>query len=149
MTVTIAVLQLLFPLVQHFCVDAFTFLQTSEVQPAAAVSCSLLVGVVVGGHGRVRFTVRCCAFLGQVQPYFALPWILTWFSHSLQDIDTVSRLFDLFLVSHPLLPLYMAGAVSTPRGRSLRAVLALSFTGARCGNTPCMVHLALLMAGRD
>ena len=47
----------------------------------------------------------------QVQPYFALPWVLTWFSHSLQDFDVVCVLFDAFLCHHPLLPLYVAATV--------------------------------------
>lgn len=50
----------------------------------------------------------------QAQPYFALPWILTWFSHSLGDLDVVARIFDVLLVSHPLMPLYLAAAVSAP-----------------------------------
>ena len=54
-------------------------------------------------------------FALQVQPYFALPWILTWFSHSLADVAVVSRMFDLFLVSHPLLPLYASAAVRAER----------------------------------
>lgn len=52
------------------------------------------------------------AFLQQsfVQPYFALPWVLTWFSHSVANFETVCRLFDIFLASDPSMPLFVATA---------------------------------------
>ena len=43
-----------------------------------------------------------------VQPYFGLAWLITWFSHGLPDLEPAARLFDLFLASHPLMPLYAA-----------------------------------------
>lgn len=46
-----------------------------------------------------------------VQPYFALPWVLTWFSHSVANFDTVCRLFDLFLASDPSMPLFVSAAL--------------------------------------
>jgi hypothetical protein len=36
---------------------------------------------------------------------------LTWFSHDVRDTELVKRLFDAFLVSHPLLPVYMSIAM--------------------------------------
>ncbi len=44
-------------------------------------------------------------------PFFALPWFITWFSHDVTDINVVARLFDVFMGSHPLLPLYVCTAV--------------------------------------
>ena len=44
-------------------------------------------------------------------PYFALGWFITWFSHSVQQLDQISRLFDLFMASHPLMPLYVVAQV--------------------------------------
>jgi Rab-GTPase-TBC domain len=41
-------------------------------------------------------------------PYFALSWIMCWFSHEVEDLEQCARLFDLFLASHPLMPLYAA-----------------------------------------
>lgn len=41
-------------------------------------------------------------------PFFALSWLLTWFAHDVPDLESISRLFDLFLSSHPLMPLYLA-----------------------------------------
>ncbi|KAL1919119.1 uncharacterized protein VTP21DRAFT_2501 [Calcarisporiella thermophila] len=52
-------------------------------------------------------------------PYFCISWILTWCSHDLQALDKVARLFDLFLASNPLMPLYVASAVVLNRKKEL------------------------------
>mmetsp|Transcript_19506 Transcript_19506/g.54266 ORF Transcript_19506/g.54266 Transcript_19506/m.54266 type:complete len:415 (+) Transcript_19506:333-1577(+) len=49
-------------------------------------------------------------------PYFAIAWVITWFSHSVQSLPAACRLFDLFFASHPLMPLYVA-TVSMSHGR--------------------------------
>lgn len=41
-------------------------------------------------------------------PYFALSWYMTWFAHDVPSLPQIARLFDLFLASHPLMPLYVA-----------------------------------------
>ncbi len=46
-----------------------------------------------------------------VEPFFALSWIITWFSHELENLDRISRLFDVFIVSHPMMPLYLSAQV--------------------------------------
>jgi len=46
-----------------------------------------------------------------LEPYFVLSWIITWFSHDLYDTALVKRLFDVFLVSHPLLIYYVTLAM--------------------------------------
>ena len=46
-----------------------------------------------------------------MEPFFAISWIITWFSHDVRDTDVVKRLFDCFLVSHPLMPVYMSVAM--------------------------------------
>ena len=35
-------------------------------------------------------------------------WYLTWFAHDVPALGQAARLFDLFLSSHPLMPLYVA-----------------------------------------
>ncbi|CAO1365190.1 unnamed protein product [Diamesa hyperborea] len=42
---------------------------------------------------------------------FALPWYLTWFGHSLNQYRSVVRLYDYFLASEPLLPLYVTASI--------------------------------------
>lgn len=46
-----------------------------------------------------------------MEPFFALSWVITWFSHDIRDTDLAKRLFDCFLVSHPLFPIYMSVAM--------------------------------------
>lgn len=46
-----------------------------------------------------------------VQSFFTLSWILTWFSHNLEHFQEVCRVFDFFLSSHPLMPLYATVAL--------------------------------------
>jgi len=45
------------------------------------------------------------------QSHFALPWLLTWFSHNIEDLASVARLYDFFLGQHPLVPVYASAAV--------------------------------------
>jgi Rab-GTPase-TBC domain len=40
-----------------------------------------------------------------------LPWLLTWFTHSIHDEEESSRLVDAFMASHPLLPFYTSVAL--------------------------------------
>ena len=47
----------------------------------------------------------------EMEPFFALSWVITWFSHEIRDTESVKRLFDFFLVSHPLMPIYVAVAM--------------------------------------
>lgn len=42
---------------------------------------------------------------------FALPWYITWFGHSLNQYRSVVRLYDYFLASPYLLPLYVTAAI--------------------------------------
>ncbi len=50
----------------------------------------------------------------EVPPFFALSWFLTWFAHDLTRFAHVCRIFDFFLASHPLMPVYMSAAVHCP-----------------------------------
>lgn len=47
----------------------------------------------------------------EVGTIFALSWLITWYGHVLTDVRHVLRLYDLFLASHPLMPVYLAAAV--------------------------------------
>lgn len=42
---------------------------------------------------------------------FALPWYLTWFGHSLNSYRDVVRLYDYFLASSFLLPIYLTASI--------------------------------------
>ena len=47
----------------------------------------------------------------EMEPFFALSWIITWFSHDVRDTSVVKRLFDFFVSSHPLMSVYMSVAM--------------------------------------
>ena len=47
----------------------------------------------------------------EVPPFFCLGWFITWFAHSVDNLQHVSRLFDLFMAAHPLMPLYVTAVV--------------------------------------
>lgn len=43
---------------------------------------------------------------------FALSWLITWYSHVIDDISIILRLYDLFIVTNPMMPVYVAAIVS-------------------------------------
>lgn len=42
---------------------------------------------------------------------FALSWFITWYSHVLDNLDIILRLYDLFIVSDFRMPIYVAAEV--------------------------------------
>lgn len=40
-----------------------------------------------------------------------LPWMITWLTHDIFHAETAGRLVDAFMVSHPMLPLYVSVAL--------------------------------------
>lgn len=56
-----------------------------------------------------RESAKLCDYLlrSSVGTLFALPWYLTWFGHSLNSYRSVVRLYDYFLASPFLMPLYV------------------------------------------
>jgi hypothetical protein len=46
----------------------------------------------------------------QLPPFFALSWFMTWFSHDFNAVSAIARMFDFFLSSHPLMPVYASCA---------------------------------------
>ncbi|KAH9509472.1 hypothetical protein Btru_045988 [Bulinus truncatus] len=52
---------------------------------------------------------------------FALSWVITWFSHVLGDIKRIFRVFDFFLASHRLMPVYLSAAFVLYREQDIYA----------------------------
>lgn len=52
---------------------------------------------------------------------FALPWFLTWFGHSLNQYKDVVRLYDFFLATPSLMPLYVATSLVVERRNEILA----------------------------
>ena len=63
--------------------------------------------VVVDG---VMCAIRLCD-RSQCYYFFSLSWVITWFGHVIQDSALVTRLVDVFLASHPLMPIYVSAMV--------------------------------------
>ncbi len=63
-----------------------------------------------------HFDVELHEFLcsSGVEPFFALSWVLTWFSHDVDRWSVVARLFDSLLACHPAFSLYLSAAVQWP-----------------------------------
>ncbi|KAL7319181.1 GTPase-activating protein gyp8 [Mucor circinelloides] len=57
-----------------------------------------------------------------VLPYYCLSWVITWCSHDLDDLDKITRLFDLFLSSNPFMVVYFAAAVVLSRRNQVLAL---------------------------
>lgn len=57
-----------------------------------------------------------------IMPYYALSWILTWFSHDFEAYEKVVRLFDLFISSHAIMPVYIASAITLLRRNEILKV---------------------------
>ena len=57
-----------------------------------------------------------------VLPYYCLSWVITWCSHDLDDLEKITRLFDLFLCSNPFMPVYFAAAVVLSRKKQILAL---------------------------
>lgn len=47
----------------------------------------------------------------EVGTIFSLSWVITWFSHVLSDFDDITRLFDFFISSHFLMPIYLSVSI--------------------------------------
>lgn len=48
-----------------------------------------------------------------MEPFFCLSWIITWFAHDIRDTALVKRLYDFFIVSHPTMAVYASVAMMT------------------------------------
>ena len=57
----------------------------------------------------------------EVGTTFALSWILTWFSHDVDKVELMLRIFDVTLATHKFFPLYLSGEC-----RSLMRPLSLN-----------------------
>ncbi|KAK7898360.1 hypothetical protein WMY93_019213 [Mugilogobius chulae] len=56
----------------------------------------------------------------EVGTIFALSWLITWYGHVLSDFKHTLRLYDFFLASHPLMPIYLAAAIVLHREKEVK-----------------------------
>lgn len=60
---------------------------------------------------KVNEELACFMEKAEVGTIFALSWLITWYGHVLSNPKSVRRLYDLFLSSHPLMPIYLAAQI--------------------------------------
>lgn len=56
----------------------------------------------------------------EVGTIFALSWLITWYGHVLSEFKHTLRLYDFFLASHPLMPIYLAATIVLHREREVK-----------------------------
>ncbi|KAM6899909.1 TBC1 domain family member 20 [Xenentodon cancila] len=56
----------------------------------------------------------------EVGTIFALSWLITWYGHVLSEFKHTLRLYDFFLASHPLMPIYLAAAIVLYRKKEVK-----------------------------
>uniref|UniRef100_A0A8C7WXY5 Zgc:63863 n=1 Tax=Oryzias sinensis TaxID=183150 RepID=A0A8C7WXY5_9TELE len=56
----------------------------------------------------------------EVGTIFALSWLITWFGHVLSEFKHTLRLYDFFLASHPLMPIYLAATIVLHREQEVK-----------------------------
>ncbi|KAL7557903.1 hypothetical protein ACA910_009218 [Epithemia clementina (nom. ined.)] len=73
-----------------------------------------------------------------LEPYFGADldpilfrWSSTWFAQDLLDATLMSRLLDLFLVSHPAMPLYVSAALLTTHKQVFELMMMMDSTSDR------------------
>lgn len=53
---------------------------------------------------------------------FAIPWLMCWFLHGVTSLEVAARLVDVFIVSHPLMPVYVGLALMQANKEDILAV---------------------------
>ncbi|XP_061615891.1 TBC1 domain family member 20 [Phyllopteryx taeniolatus] len=56
----------------------------------------------------------------EVGTIFALSWLITWYGHVLSEFKHTLRLYDLFLASHPMMPIYLAATIVLHREQEVK-----------------------------
>ncbi|KAG7240958.1 hypothetical protein INR49_026136 [Caranx melampygus] len=56
----------------------------------------------------------------EVGTIFALSWLITWYGHVLSEFKHTLRLYDFFLASHPLMPIYLAATIVLHREKDVK-----------------------------
>lgn len=71
--------------------------------------------------GKCKPSLKAYMEKAEVGTIFSLSWLITWFGHVLADLQQIIRLYDYFIASHPLMPIYLAAAVVLYREKDVMA----------------------------
>lgn len=74
---------------------------------------------------------------------FCLPWYLTWFSHNLNRYSDVVRLYDYFLASPKLLPIYLISVIVLHREEDILQ------TSCEMPSVHCLLSQVINLKGRN
>jgi Rab-GTPase-TBC domain len=98
--------QIAFAILQRLCSFYFKEFMRETFKPLA-IQMQLLPAILK------RFDSEVAAFIEslKIEPYYALPWVITWFSHDVHNLNTIARLYDTLLTSHTLYIFYLSAAV--------------------------------------
>ncbi|KAM9839030.1 TBC1 domain family member 20 [Aulostomus maculatus] len=56
----------------------------------------------------------------EVGTIFALSWLITWYGHVLSEFKHTLRLYDFFLASHPVMPIYLTATIVLHREKEVK-----------------------------
>lgn len=62
---------------------------------------------------------KLCIHISRTKPFFALAATLTLYAHEIQEYSNIARLFDAFLATDPIFPLYMFAQIIAERRQEL------------------------------
>jgi len=94
-----------YPLLERLVLGPLRECTRPTLEPVTTLLALLMPLLAAADPSLHAFLVR-----SGVLPFFGLAWVLTWHCHDAADLPTAARLFDLFLASGPLLPLYVGAA---------------------------------------
>jgi Rab-GTPase-TBC domain len=98
--------QVTFALLQRLCSFYFKEFMRETFKPLS-IQMQLLPALLK------RFDSEVAAFIEnlKIEPYYALPWCLTWFAHDVHNLNVIARLYDTLMTSHTLYIFYLSAAV--------------------------------------
>lgn len=71
--------------------------------------------------GKCKPSLKAYMEKAEVGTIFSLSWLITWFGHVLADLKHIVRLYDYFIASHQLMPIYLAAAIVLYREKEILA----------------------------
>ncbi|EFX75233.1 hypothetical protein DAPPUDRAFT_323470 [Daphnia pulex] len=103
---------------QGFHDIAITLLLVLGEEKSYSVLCRLSQSLyaLVKNENRDLYNYLMRSELGTI---FCLPWAITWFGHVLNDYETVVRLFDVLMFSHPWTSMYLSAVVVLHRASDI------------------------------
>ena len=96
---------LTFAVAEHVCLHVFNVCLLKDFEIMKETMYVIMIIMKVGDN---QLYSRLPSV--NMEPFFAISWIITWFSHSVKGIQYISRIFDVMLCSPPYYSYYLAAA---------------------------------------